>query len=152
MLREVALFMANNEKIKGKWSTGRLVFGIILMVLFVVVALQSCMVGVGNALSNSGEISGSFGFLCALSMLIAGIIGVATRNSHGKGGPVAACVFCWAVFFFSRIGAGSYADLRVWGFIGFFAGAFYLFAGVSTKKGNIIAAVIAALYFLLGIA
>lgn len=144
--------MSNDGKIKGKWSTGRLVLGIILMVLFVVVSLQSCMVGVGNALSNSSEISGSFGFLSALCMLIAGIVGVATRNSQGKGGSISACVFCWVVFFFSRIGAGSYSDLRVWGFIGFFVGTFYLFTGVHTKKGNIIAAVIAILYFLLGIA
>lgn len=144
--------MSNTEKMKGKWSTGRLVLGIILMVLFLVVSLQSCMVGVGNALSNSSEISGSFGFVSAVCMLIAGIVGVATRNSLGKGGPIAACVFCWIVYFFSRIGAGSYTDLKIWGIIGFFAGTFYLFTGVHTKKGNIIAAIVAVIYFLLGIA
>lgn len=122
------------------------------MVLFVIVTLQSCMVGLGNTLSNSGEVSGSVGFLSALAMLVAGIVGVATRNSKGKGGPITACVFCWAVFFFSRIGAGSYSDLRVWGFTGFFAGTFYLFAGVNSKKGNIIAGTVALVYFLLGIA
>lgn len=122
------------------------------MVLFAVVSFQSCAVGLGNALTNNGEASGSFGFLSALSMLVAGIIAVATRRSAGKGGPITACAFCWIVFFFSRIGAGSYSDLRVWGYLSFAFGCFFLFSGMRTKKSNIIAAVISAVYFLLGIA
>lgn len=85
-------------------------------------------------------------------MLTAGIVGVMTRRSGSKGGPITACALCWLVFFFSRIGAGSYADLQVWGYLAFGFGCVYLFCGMDGKKQNLIAAAVAALYFLLGIA
>ena len=144
--------MPSEEKKNGKWQTARLVIGILLMVLFAVVSLQSCAVGLGNAITNNGEVSGSFGFLSSLAMLVAGIVGVATRKSASKGGPITACAFCWIVFFFSRIGSGSFRDLRVWGLIAFGFGCFFLFSGMTSKKGNMIAAIVSVIYFLLGIA
>lgn len=62
-------------------KTARLVIGIISMVLFVIISLQSCAAGIGNALADNGEISGSAGFFLALCMMIAGIIGVSARRS-----------------------------------------------------------------------
>ena len=50
------------------------------MVLFALISFQSCAAGLGNALSDSGEVSGSAGMLLAFCMLIAGIVGVATRS------------------------------------------------------------------------
>ena len=64
-------------------KTTRLVIGIISMVLFVLIALQSCVAGVGNALEQAGETSGSSGLFLAVFMLIAGIVGVAARKSKG---------------------------------------------------------------------
>ena len=138
------------EPNRGKWALGRMIVGIISMVLFVLVAFQSCAAGLGNSLSGNGEVSGSFGILTAILMLVAGIVGVATRNSNKAGGPITCCVFYWICFFFSRIGAGSYADLRIWGVLAFFFGCVYLFSAMKTKKSNIIAAVIAVIYFILG--
>ena len=60
-------------------KTAKLVIGIISMVLFVLVAFQSCAAGLGNALADNGEVSGTSGMLLAFCMLIAGIVGVATR-------------------------------------------------------------------------
>lgn len=56
-------------------KTAKLVIGIISMVLFVLVAFQSCAAGLGNALADNGEVSGTSGMLLAFCMLIAGIVG-----------------------------------------------------------------------------
>ena len=72
-------------------KTAKLVIGIISMVLFVLVAFQSCAAGLGNALADNGEVSGTSGMLLAFCMLIADIVGVATRKS--KGGGIVAGVY-----------------------------------------------------------
>ena len=43
----------------------KLVSGILSMVLFILVAFQSCAAGVSNALENNGEVSGSAGLIVA---------------------------------------------------------------------------------------
>lgn len=139
------------EKVKGKWSTGRLIIGIISMVLFLVISLQSCAVGLGNAMVGNGEVSGTFGFMSAICFLIVGIVGVVTRNSQGKSAPIVICGFYWVVFFLSRIGSGTYRDLRVWGILAFLFGCVYLFAAMKNKKEIIISCIIAVIYFILGI-
>lgn len=47
-------------------KTSRLVIGILSIVLFLIISLQSCAVGIGNTLQDNGEVSGSAGFLLAL--------------------------------------------------------------------------------------
>ena len=56
----------------------KLVSGILSMVLFILVAFQSCAAGVSNALENNGEVSGSAGLIVAVLMLAGGIVSVAT--------------------------------------------------------------------------
>ena len=58
----------------------KLVSGILSMVLFILVAFQSCAAGVSNALENNGEVSGSAGLIVAVLMLAGGIVSVATRK------------------------------------------------------------------------
>ena len=62
----------------------KLVSGILSMILFVLVAFQSCAAGVSNALEENGEISGSAGILVAILMLTGGIVSVVTRKSSKK--------------------------------------------------------------------
>ena len=50
------------------------VIGIISIVLFFIVGFQSCAAGLGNAIQNNNEASGSAGIILAFFMLIAGII------------------------------------------------------------------------------
>lgn len=108
-----------NEHPKRKWATGKLIISIISMVLFIIVGLQSCAAGLGNALSNNGSDSGSSGFFCALFLLIGGIITMSTRNSKGNGGCITAIVFFWLGALLT-IGTGdTYPDLPVWGSIAF---------------------------------
>ncbi len=134
------------QELKPRWVTAKLILGIISMVLFVLVAFQSCAAGVGNALSNNGEASGSFGFLVALNFLFTGIIAVAGRKSVKKLPWIIAAVLLWLNYFYAKVFGGSYSDLVIWGFLSFVLGAFYLFSAVRTKKGYIIIAAISAVY------
>lgn len=135
----------------SKWATARLIIGIICIVLFPIVAFQSCAAGLGNALSGSEEGSGLAGTITAIFFLISGIVLVATRKTVKKGAPITCCVFLWIGFFLSRVLAGSYADLKVWGILAFIFGAISLISAMKSKKGIWISLAISALYFVLGI-
>ena len=45
-------------------KTWKLVSGILSIVLFIMVAFQSCAVGIGNTLGETGEVGGSAGIYC----------------------------------------------------------------------------------------
>lgn len=114
-------------------KTARLVIGIISMVLFVFVSFQSCAAGVGNALSENGETSGSAGLLIAFCLLIAGIVGVATRNK-GKGGPITAGVI-YAIGGISGLATNStlYGDLKVWAVLSLIFAAVFILGAILQK-------------------
>ena len=76
-------------------KTSKLVVGIISIVLCFLVGLQSCAAGLGNALENNGEIGGTAGLILAISLLIAGIVAICTRNG-GKGGYVSTAFYVLA--------------------------------------------------------
>lgn len=75
-------------------KTAKLVIGILSMVLFLVIVLQSCIVGVGNVLVENDEISGSAGVFLAICMLVAGIVGLPPGNILRAGSWQAA--FIWS--------------------------------------------------------
>lgn len=96
-------------------KTTKLVIGILSIVLSLLVLFQSCAAGLGNAVAENGESGGSGGFLVAIILLVAGIIGIATRK-EGKGGIVAGIFYLvGSVIGFSS--AGSYSDLKFWAFL-----------------------------------
>lgn len=97
-------------------ATWKLVSGILSMILFIIVSLQSCVVGLGNAVFETGESSGGGGILLAILMLTGGIVGVSTRKSEGNGGNVALIILFGLAAFFGFVLAGSYTDLNVWAF------------------------------------
>lgn len=96
-------------------KNGKLIIGIISIVLFVLVAMQSCAAGLGNALSSNGEVSGTAGFFLAICLLIAGIVAICTR-AGGKGGYVSTGFYIVGGLL-ALICAGSYADLYIWSVI-----------------------------------
>ena len=138
------------EPNKGKWALARMVIGIISIVLFLVISFQSCAAGLSNTLSSSGELSGSAGLFTAVCFFVGGLVGLLTRNSQKKGGPIVSCVFYWFSFFLSRMFSGSFSDLRIWGVLAFIFGAVYLLAAMRTRKQIIIASVVCVLYFVAG--
>ncbi|MDE6636529.1 MAG: hypothetical protein K2K09_08005 [Lachnospiraceae bacterium] len=94
-------------------KTWKLVSGILSMILFLVVSLQSCAAGVANTLSDNGEVGGSAGIIVAIVMLAGGIVSVATRNG-GKGGNIALLVLYGIGALMGFALAGSYTDLYIW--------------------------------------
>ncbi|ABX40896.1 hypothetical protein [Lachnoclostridium phytofermentans] len=118
-------------------KTARLVIGIISMVLFAFVSFQSCAAGVGNALVNNGESSGSAGMLIAFCFLIAGIVGVATRNK-GKGGPMTAGVF-YALGGIMGLATSStlYGDLKIWAILSLIFAAVFILGALKQKTENV---------------
>ena len=70
-------------------KTWKLVSGILSMILFVLVAVQSCAAGMVNALEeDNGGTSGTMGIFVGILLLAGGIVSVATRKSQGKGGNI----------------------------------------------------------------
>ena len=111
-------------------KTAKLVIGIISMVLFVLVAFQSCAAGLGNALADSG----TSGMLLAFCMLIAGIVGVATRKS--KGGGIVAGVFYLLGGLLGIVNYGSFSDLAIWSVLCFIFGAVFILGSLKMKKAD----------------
>ena len=94
-------------------KTWKLVSGILSIVLFFMVAFQSCAAGIGNALAENGEVSGSAGIIVAIMMLVGGIVSIATRNG-GKGGNISIIILYGIGALFGYVLAGSFADLTIW--------------------------------------
>ena len=139
------------RKRKPKWVQAKIIIGIISMVLFGIVIFQSCAAGLGNALSGSGEMSGTFGFVVAFNLLVSGIIAVVARKSVKKTPWIIATCLLWLNYIYSRFFSASFGDLIVWGFISFSFGTFYLLSAVRKKKGYMIAGGLSVLVLLVGL-
>jgi len=113
-------------------KTARLVIGILSMVLFLIISFQSCAVGVGNALAENEEVSGSAGLALAFFMLVAGIIGVAARKS--KAGSIVAGAFYALGGLIGIVSAGSYTDLYIWAVLSFIFAVVFILTGILQKK------------------
>jgi hypothetical protein len=117
-------------------KTAKLSIGIISIVLSVFVIFQSCAAGISNSLSSNGESSGMAGLLVAITLMVGGIIGLATRKSHGRGGSLTSAGFYLFGALVGVLMAGSYKDLYVWAFIAWAFGNVYLIDGVYDATGS----------------
>lgn len=115
-------------------KTAKLVIGIISLVLCVFIMLQSCAAGIGNALSENGENSGSAGLFVAITMLTSGIVGIATRKSKG-GGITAGCLYALGGIM-GIFNYGSYTDLMIWSILCFIFAVVFLIGSFTMKKDN----------------
>lgn len=93
-------------------KTAKLVLGIVSMALSIFVIFQSCAAGIGNAMTENGEASGSGGLFVAIMLLVGGIVSVAGRNS--KGAALAATIIYAIGGIVGLVSAGSFADLYIW--------------------------------------
>ena len=64
----------------------KLISGILTIVFFMIVMLQSCAAGVVNTLEANGGSSGSVGVFVGILMLAGGIVSICVRKGgiHGK--------------------------------------------------------------------
>ena len=120
-------------------KTAKLVIGIISIVLFAIIMFQSCAVGMVNAIeSNSDDASGGAGVFLAFAMLIAGIIGVATRKS--RGGGITAGVFYIIAALMGFINLGTFGDLVVWSVLSLIFGIVFLAGSLKKKEAVTVSA------------
>lgn len=119
-------------------KTFKLISGILCCVLCAIVMLQSCAAGVSNALTESGEVSGSAGLLVALLMLAGGIVMIATRKSTKKGGSIAGVIIFLLAALLGFANAGSYSDLKIWSGLCLILGIINIIAAIRLKKENTI--------------
>lgn len=122
-------------KKKGFWSVGRLVIGIILMVLSLVIMFQSCAAGIVNTLEeNTSDAGGTAGFILAVLMIAAGIVSICTRNSGSKAGPIVTAVLLLLGAIVGLCNAAVYQDLVVWGIVSIVFAIVYIICAIKTKK------------------
>lgn len=95
-------------------KTWKLVSGILSIILFLIVSVQSCAAGVVNAIEENGQSSGSAGIIVAIMLLSGGIVSIATRKSTGKGGNIALIVLFGIAALVGFTMAGNYSDLVIW--------------------------------------
>jgi len=110
----------------------KLVIGIISCVLFLLIVIQSCAAGASNVMSGSREASGTAGFFLAICLLVAGIVGMATRNS--KGGGITSGVFYALGGFIGIIGSGTFDDLKIWAVLSFIFAVVFILGSIFMKK------------------
>jgi len=92
----------------------KLVSGILCMVFFAIVVLQSCAVGVVNSIDeNTADTSAAGGILLAVLMLAGGIVSVVTRKG-GRGGSIATLVIFLIAALMGFANKGTYGDLVIW--------------------------------------
>ena len=115
-------------------KTTKLVIGIISIVLFGLIFFQSCAAGVSNAMADSGEVSGSAGVILAIFILVAGIVGIAARNSFG--GTITSAVFYIVGGLIAIPMAGTFADLKIWGCLSIIFGAVFIFVAILQRKNG----------------
>ncbi len=125
-------------KYKGRFSIARLVISIVSFVICVIVLIQSCATGFVNALEESKDVSGSAGFILTIFILVGAIVGIVTRNSRSKAGPIVAGAFYLLGGLLALLFAGgTYGDLIIWAVISIVFGIFFIVAGVLNKsEGN----------------
>lgn len=108
------------------------VVGVVSIVLFLLITLQSCVVGLGNTIEGQGEISGSAGFFLALFMLIGGILVLISKNK--KGVLITAIVLYILGGLLGITNIGTYSDLAIWSVLSFIFGGLLLFHYFSNKE------------------
>ena len=122
------------KKNKGFWSVGRLVIGILLLVLSLVVLFQSCAAGVVNTLEESSDVGGSAGFLLAVFMIASGIIAICTRDSSKKVGPIISAVLLVLGGLIGLFNAAVYQDLIVWSIVSLAFAIVFIICAIKTRK------------------
>lgn len=135
----------------ARWVLAKRIVATVSLFLFIVISFQSCAVGLGNILSSSGEASGTAGAFLAFFFLVSGIIILFAAKAQSKVPAFIAGGLLWFGYFIAKMLCGSYSDLKLWGFIAFAIGTFYMFSAVRSKKGYIILSAVSLVYLIIAL-
>lgn len=122
------------EKTKGFWSTGRLVIGVILLVLSLFILFQSCAAGVVNTLESSSDFGGTAGFFVAVFMIASGIIAICTRNRKSKAAPGVCSGLLALAAIVGFCNSAVYEDLVVWSVVNIALAIVFLICAIKTRR------------------
>ena len=114
-------------------KNAKLVISIVTLALALLVMLQSCAAGLGNAIEENGEAGGSAGLLLAICFIVSGVLAVVTRKTHG-GATYAAAGFYIAGGLIGLMLAGSYSDLYVWSAISIVFGIVFIVFNITARR------------------
>lgn len=114
------------------FSGAKIAIGVIAIVLCVVVWMNSCAVGVGNALAENGSVDSVGGFILSFFMLVAGIVGVSSRTSQ-VGAFISGALFLLGAFAGIVTSATTYEFLPFWSFITLCFGISFIVFGALHK-------------------
>ena len=125
----------SKPQIKPFWKVGRLVAGIISIILFGLMAFNLYHTGVINTLINYGHINNYSGLILAASMLIGGIVGAATCGSRKKIG----CIISSVLYLIGTVFGGlnwtySYIDGKIATIVLAVFALFYLFCAIKNPS------------------
>ncbi len=112
-------------------KAAKLIIGIISIVLFGLITFQSCAAGFLDILADTGEASGATGMFAAICYLIAGIIGIVTRN--GIAGGFVAGAFYAVGGIIGITNYGIYGDLIIWSILSFIFALVFIIGGIASK-------------------
>lgn len=93
----------------------RLVSGILSMVSFMIVTIQSCATGIVNVMDdNTSDKSDTGGFFVAFGLLSAGIVATIFWRKENKGGDIAIIILYGLTAIIGFTNQGTFSDLVFW--------------------------------------
>lgn len=128
----------SKPQIKPFWKVGRLVAGIISIILFGLMAFNLYHTGVINTLINYGHINNYSGLILAASMLIGGIVGAATCGSRKKiGCIISSVIYAVGAAFGGLNWTISYMDGKIATIVLAIFALFYLFCAIKNPNKKV---------------
>lgn len=119
---------------KGFWAIGRLVIGVILLVLSLFILFQSCATGVVNTMESSSDFGGTAGFFVAVLMIATGVIAICTRNTKSKAGPGVCTGLLALAAIIGFCNSAVYEDLVVWSVVNIAFAIVFLICVIKTRR------------------
>ena len=106
---------------------GRMIIGIVYIILSCLVLFQSCAAQLSNSITGDG-IDGAIGFMLFVYLLVIGIVSISTKKSTSYKLPRNIGILNIIIgFLLSNIYDGMYKDLRIWGWVLIITAFIYLF-------------------------
>jgi hypothetical protein len=110
----------------------RIVIGVVSCVMFFLIMLQSCAVGIGNSLSNSNDAGGAAGVIVAFLVIVGGILSIIFRDNT-KSAKTAGYFYAIAGVL-GMTNSKVYSDLGIWGFLCICAAIFFFYSAKKEEK------------------
>ncbi|MDW7655662.1 MAG: AmiS/UreI family transporter [Bacillota bacterium] len=116
-------------------SVTKTIIGIICLIIFIIIFLQSCAVGCVNLFEeNTEDTTAGVGLFVAFFYLVIGIVSTAGRSNRGASLAVSIISAITAIIGFST--SGTYVDLIVWSSLSVILAVLYLIFFIFQKSAN----------------